>query len=108
MTKEEQTAAISAFNNPSATQGSGLKFSSNKYFTLEATPDHVYGKKGVSNASKYVSPIFPSLILIQADGCVVVKTKQAVIVAIYVGPIQQPECVPVVEKLGDYLKSVNY
>ena len=44
----------------------------------------------------------------QADGCVLVKTKQAVLVAEYVAPVQQPEAVVVVEGLADYLKSVGY
>jgi profilin len=44
----------------------------------------------------------------QADGCVLVKTNQAILVATYVAPIQQPEAVKVVEGLADYLISVGY
>jgi profilin len=44
----------------------------------------------------------------QADGCVLVKTKQAVLVAEYVAPVQAPEATPVVEGLADYLISVQY
>lgn len=44
----------------------------------------------------------------QANGCVLVKTTQAVLVGEYQPPIQQPEAVDVVEKLADYLISVGY
>ncbi|KAI6002816.1 profilin [Pisolithus albus] len=43
-----------------------------------------------------------------ADGCTIVKTKQAILVTEYAAPIQHPESVPVVVGLADYLKSVNY
>jgi len=44
----------------------------------------------------------------QADGAIVVKTTQAVLVAEYSAPTQAPEAALVVEGLGDYLKSVGY
>ena len=44
----------------------------------------------------------------QADGCVIVKTKQAIIVAEYTAPTQAGEATKVVEGLGDYLTSVGY
>jgi len=89
LSKEEEKAIISAFDDPEATQGKGIRLGAQKFFTLEATKQHVYGKK-------------------QADGCVLVKTVKAVIVAEYTAPTQQPECVTIVEKLGDYLRSVNF
>ncbi len=45
---------------------------------------------------------------LQADGILIVKTKQAILVAVYVAPIQAAEATPVVEGLADYLISVNY
>jgi profilin len=39
---------------------------------------------------------------------VLVKTKQAILVAEYVAPAQAAEATPVVEKLADYLISVGY
>lgn len=56
------------------------------------------------------SPLLADRLLVsyQADGCVLVKTKQAVLVAEYVAPTQAGEATPVVEGLADYLKSVNY
>jgi len=49
-----------------------------------------------------------SRFLFQLNGCVIVKTKQAVLVATYVAPIQQTECTPIVEGLGDYLINLGY
>lgn len=37
-----------------------------------------------------------------------VKTNQAVLVTEYAAPVQAGEATTVVEKLADYLKSVNY
>jgi len=89
LSTEEFNAAINAFEKPEATQANGIRLAGQKFFTLSANQRSVYGKKG-------------------ADGCILVKTKQAVLVAEYLAPIQQPEAVNVVEKLGDYLISVNY
>jgi len=89
LSPEEQTAAIKACDNREQTQASGIRLAGVKYFTLQATDKQVYGKKA-------------------ADGCVIVKTNQAVLVAVYAAPIQQTEATIVVEGLGDYLRSVNY
>ncbi|THH08678.1 hypothetical protein EW145_g2544 [Phellinidium pouzarii] len=86
---EEQKAVVSAFNDPVRTQANGIKLAGNKFFTLQADGEHVYGKKG-------------------PDGCVLVKTNQAVLVTEYVQPTQAGEATTVVERLADYLKSVNY
>ena len=45
---------------------------------------------------------------LQADGAVIVKTTQAVLVAEYEAPLQAPEATPIVEALADYLISVGY
>ena len=58
-------------------------------------------------SSRMVCSFYLSVFL-QADGCVLVKTKQAVLVAEYSAPIQAPEATPVVEGLADYLISVGY
>lgn len=44
----------------------------------------------------------------QGDGCVLVKTKQAVLVTEYVAPLQQQESANIVEALADYLIGVGY
>ena len=77
------------------------------------TPIHLFAKP----SAVFLSPM-PSAYLshmadsrpspIQADGCVLVKTKQAILVAEYRAPLQAAECTPVVEGLADYLISVGY
>jgi len=89
LTPEEQRAIVTAFDNPEKTQGSGVRLAGQKFFTLQSTERSIYGKKG-------------------ADGCVIVKTKQAVLVTEYVAPLQAPEITPVVEGLADYLIGVGY
>ncbi|KIO32638.1 hypothetical protein M407DRAFT_241333 [Tulasnella calospora MUT 4182] len=89
LSQEEQNAVVGAWRDPSVVQASGVKLASVKYFTLQATPEHIYGKKG-------------------ADGCIIVKTKQAILVAVYGEPTQAPEATTVVEGLADYLRGVGY
>ncbi|KAJ3534650.1 hypothetical protein NMY22_g6830 [Coprinellus aureogranulatus] len=90
LSPEEQKAIINAFkSDPSAVQASGLRLAGNKFFTLQANDRSIYLKK-------------------QADGAVIVKTKQAILVAEYQAPLQAPETTPVVEALADYLISVGY
>ncbi|KAF9647097.1 profilin [Thelephora ganbajun] len=89
LSPEEQRAVIAGFKDLATIQASGVRLGSQKFFTLSASDRSVYGKKG-------------------PDGCILVKTKQAILVAEYVAPIQQPEAVNVVEKLADYLISVGY
>jgi len=85
----EQTAIINAHKKPDQTQANGVRAAGQKYFTLQANERSVYGKK-------------------QADGIILVKTKLAIIVAVYKAPIQAPEATPIVESLADYLISANY
>lgn len=47
LSPEEQKAAINAFSSPSETQAHGIKLAGQKFFTLQADSDRVYGKKGV-------------------------------------------------------------
>ncbi|KZT18406.1 profilin [Neolentinus lepideus HHB14362 ss-1] len=89
LSTEEQSAIVKAFSNPAATQTSGVRLAGQKFFTLQVNDRSIYGKKA-------------------ADGCVVVKTKQAVIVAEYVAPTQAGEATTVVEGLADYLIGAGY
>ncbi|KAG9041794.1 profilin, required for normal timing of actin polymerization in response to thermal stress [Tulasnella sp. UAMH 9824] len=89
LSQPEQNAVVGAWNNLDGVQASGVTLAGTKYFTLQADPDHIYGKKS-------------------ANGCVIVKTTQAILVCVYKDPIQQQEAVSVVEALGVYLKSVGY
>lgn len=101
---------MNAFNNPGSAQASGIRLAGQKFFTLQANDRSIYGKKAVRPRT-LMSAIARSdyaLTRRQADGCVLVKTKQAVLIAEYSAPVQAPEATPVVEGLADYLIGVGY
>jgi len=85
----EQKAAIGLLNNKEAAQASGITLAGTKYFALQVDERKFYGKKA-------------------ADGCVIVKTKQAILVTAHSAPIQLAESATTVETLADYLISVGY
>ncbi|KAH9476062.1 Profilin-1A [Psilocybe cubensis] len=89
ITPEEQKAIIAGFSAPDTIQASGVRLAGQKFYTLFVIDRTIQAKKA-------------------ADGVVIVKTKQAVLVAEYVGPVQAPEVTPIVEGLADYLISVGY
>ncbi|KAI8986858.1 profilin [Trametes punicea] len=89
LSADEQKAIVNAFNNADDIRAHGIRLAGQKFFTLQANDRSIYGKK-------------------QADGCILVKTKQAVLVAEYAAPVQAPEATPVVEGLADYLIGVGY
>ncbi|KAI0691432.1 profilin [Cytidiella melzeri] len=89
LSSEEQKVITTLHASPDTAQANGIRLAGQKYFTIEANPRSIYGKK-------------------QADGCILVKTKQAILVAIYEGPTQAGEATPVVEGLADYLIGVGY
>ncbi|KAI6134615.1 profilin [Pisolithus croceorrhizus] len=93
----EQKAIVNAFKNLPEAQAHGVRLAGRKFFVLNAAGDQILGK---DKASGYLPR--------RADGCTIVKTKQAILVTEYAAPIQHPESVPVVVALADYLKSVNY
>ncbi|THV03050.1 profilin [Dendrothele bispora CBS 962.96] len=89
LSTEEQSAILKAFSNPEGVQASGLRLAGKKFFTLQVDGEHIYLKQA-------------------ANGAVIRKTKQAVLVGEYDAPTQAPEATPVVEGLGDYLVGVGY
>ncbi|OBZ78368.1 Profilin-1B [Grifola frondosa] len=89
LSPDEQKAILAGYTHPDQVQANGIRLAGQKYFTLSVNDRSIYGKKA-------------------ADGCIIVKTKQAVLVTVYVAPIQAPEATPVVEGLADYLISVGY
>ncbi|KAJ6551182.1 profilin [Mycena capillaripes] len=89
LSTEEQNAILKGFTDPASVQASGLKLAGVKFFTTKVDDNIIYGKKG-------------------ADGYVIAKTTQAVLVAEYAAPVQAPEAVKVTEGLADYLKGVGY
>ncbi|KAI6033208.1 profilin, partial [Pisolithus orientalis] len=95
----EQKAIVNAFTNPAETQANGVRLAGQKFFVLsvDVLTGQILGKKGAS-----------SCFIRRADGCTIIKTKQAILVTEYKAPIQHPESVPIVVSVADYLKSVNY
>ncbi|KAI0254572.1 profilin [Lactifluus subvellereus] len=89
LSPQEQREVLASFNEPDKVQTSGVRLVGQKFFTLQADARSIYVKKG-------------------GDGAILVKTKQAVLVAEYLAPIQAGEATPIVEKLADYLISVGY
>lgn len=47
LTPEEQKNVVTAFQNPDKTQAEGVKLAGQKFFTLQAEPERIYGKKAV-------------------------------------------------------------
>ncbi|KAE8423274.1 profilin [Aspergillus pseudocaelatus] len=86
---EEQRTVSDAYNDRDHVLNSGLELAGRKFFTLSANPRSIYLKA-------------------RADGAIVVKTTQAIIVAEYGAPVQHLEAAKVVEELADYLISVTY
>ncbi|KAI7889314.1 profilin [Mucor mucedo] len=80
---------ISGFTKADHILASGIHINGTKYLTLSANERSIYGKKG-------------------STGVCIVKTTQAVLVALYDDKIQPGACTKVVESLADYLISVGY
>ncbi|KAK7691569.1 hypothetical protein QCA50_004968 [Cerrena zonata] len=89
LSPEEQQALISGFVSPDQVQANGVRLAGQKFFTLVVNDRSIYVKK-------------------QADGAIIVKTKQAILIGEYKAPIQASEATTVVEGLADYLIGVGY
>ncbi|KAB8224897.1 profilin [Aspergillus novoparasiticus] len=87
---EEQHAVIDAYNNLEHIISSGLKLAGEKFFCLSANPRSIYLKSQTGG------------------GAIVVKTKQAIIVAEYAAPVHSMEAISLVEGLADYLIAMSY
>lgn len=80
---------VGGFSNPSDIIATGIVLGGAKYLALRYDDRSLYGKKG-------------------PGGCVCVKTKQAVLIGVYGEGAQPGEATSIVERLADYLISVNY
>ncbi|KDE02766.1 profilin [Microbotryum lychnidis-dioicae p1A1 Lamole] len=89
LTSDEQANIVKAFSDPSSAQANGIRAAGNKFFTLAANDRSIYGKKA-------------------ADGIILVKTNQAVLVAEYSHPTLPGEATKIVEELADYLIGVGF
>ncbi|KAK9237352.1 profilin [Lipomyces kononenkoae] len=85
----EISEIVSGFDNSSGLQAKGLHAQGIKYFLLRADDRSIYGKKG-------------------AEGLVIVRTKQTILIGHYPEGVQPGEATKIVEQLADYLISVGY
>ncbi|WP_164331309.1 profilin [Streptomyces sp. RLB1-9] len=86
---QEGAAIAAAFSDPNTILTSGFMVSGQKYFTLSANAESIYGKRGNNGVS-----------------CV--KTTQSILVGVYEAPIQPGESANEVGKLADYLRNLGY
>jgi profilin len=97
LSHEEQTAVINAFKNPEQTQASGLRLVGEKYFAISVNDSIIQLKKSVCGSPYLVLALYENHTRgTKADGAVIAKTKQAIIVSIYKQPLQAGEATPVV------------
>lgn len=89
LAQDEISSIAKGYADPSHLQAHGLHVQGQKYFLLRADERSIYGKQ-------------------DAEGVVAVKTKQAILVAHYPAGVVAGEATALVEKLADYLISVNY
>ena len=109
MSPEEQTAVINAFKNSEKTESSGLRLVGEKYFAISVGDSIIQLKKAVCGSPYLVPALYDNLTRgMKADGAIIAKTKQAIIVVVYKHPLQAGEATPVVSGVADYLKNAGY
>jgi len=86
---QEVVGAYKDSSQPKKVQSTGLHIAGEKYIVIKADDVSLYGKKG-------------------RTGVVIVKTKQAVLIAHYPDTVQPGSAANTVEKLGEYLKGVGF
>ncbi|CUM63126.1 uncharacterized protein PRCAT00000693001 [Priceomyces carsonii] len=86
---KEISEIAKGYDDPSSLQAHGLHVQGQKYFLLRADERSLYGKH-------------------DAEGVIAVRTKQAILIAHYPANVVPGEATTIVEKLADYLISVNY
>ncbi|KAK9470508.1 profilin [Dipodascopsis tothii] len=89
LSASELSEIARGFDTPSGLQAKGLLAQGVKYFLLRADERSIYGKKG-------------------AEGLVLVRTTQAILITHYPDGVQAGEATKIVEQLADYLISVGY
>lgn len=77
------------FDNPSGLQSNGLHVQGQKFMLIKADDRSIYGRH-------------------EAEGIVIVRTKQTILIGHYPPGVQAGEATKIVEQLGDYLISVQY
>lgn len=88
-TEEDVLKIFKGFSDKNLLQTTGLTIGGERYIYLSGDEKIIRAKKA-------------------KIGVHCMKTKQAIVVALYEDPIQPQQCATVVEKLGDYLESCGY
>ncbi|SCZ95685.1 BZ3500_MvSof-1268-A1-R1_Chr8-1g09728 [Microbotryum saponariae] len=122
LSSDEQANIVKAFSDPSSAQANGIRAAGNKFFTLAANDRSIYGKKAADQLERgrregqdrggrgthssfltidadHTTSSFSPL---QADGIVLVKTNQAVLVAEYSHPTLPGEATKIVEGTSNF------
>jgi profilin len=86
---EEIKKIVAGFADKDGVQMSGVRIGGEKFIYISSDDKLMRAKMG-------------------KRGLHIVKTKQAVVVALYEDPVQPQQCAIVVEKLADYLISCGY
>jgi len=86
---DDMISVFKGFGDKGLLQTSGLTIGGERYIYLSGDDKIIRAKKG-------------------KIGVHCMKTKQAVVVALYEDPVQPQQCATVVEKLGEYLESCGY
>lgn len=87
--EEEMCKVFRGFADKTPLQMNGMHIGGERYVYLSGDDKIIRAKKG-------------------KIGLHCMKTKQALILALYEDPIQPQQCATVVEKLGEYLESCGY
>ena len=89
ISSEEISNMAASFDNPSNIQQHGIFLGGKKYMLLRADERSIYGRS-------------------EAEGVILVRTKQALLVAHYPAGIVAGDATKIVEQLADYLIGVQY
>ncbi|BGP57670.1 profilin, required for normal timing of actin polymerization in response to thermal stress [Rhodotorula sphaerocarpa] len=94
LSTEEQANLCKIHNDPAAAQANGIHAAGQKFLCIRADDRSVYGKKQARTSLPPLEEIAGAL---TADGIIVVKTKQAILVAEYGHPTQPGEATKITE-----------
>jgi profilin len=85
----ERKALADLFNNPDKAYKDGITLNGKKYRVRSSDENLICGQ-------------------LESDGVITAKTKQTILIAIYIAPCQNAEVSPIVSDLADYLRSYGY
>ncbi|KAJ1955289.1 profilin, required for normal timing of actin polymerization in response to thermal stress, partial [Linderina pennispora] len=89
LSPEEFQNIKAGFDDAGVLQANGIRAAGTKYLALQVDSTHVHGKKG-------------------ADGVLIDKTNQTIIVAVYDENTQPGEANKVLGSVSDYLRGIGY